>query len=48
MPPRVEYTLTEEGLSVVPVLLQNAGWAAAHMQRKAVCGALCDRCQATT
>ena len=47
VPPRVEYTLTEEGRSVVPVLLHNAGWAAAHMQRKTVCGAFCDRCLAT-
>ncbi|MEA5015979.1 MAG: helix-turn-helix domain-containing protein [Candidatus Limiplasma sp.] len=48
VPPRVEYTLTEEGISAVPVLLKNAEWAAAHMARKAVCGVFCDRCQATT
>lgn len=47
IPPRVEYRLTEVGKSAVPVLLQSAGWAAAHMQRDSVCGVFCQRCQAT-
>lgn len=46
VPPRVEYTLTEKGKSILPILVQLAGWAIDDMQNEASCGALCTKCQA--
>ncbi|MDD7051992.1 MAG: winged helix-turn-helix transcriptional regulator [Bacteroidales bacterium] len=33
MPPRVEYRLTERGLSCFPVIDNQIGWAAANMEQ---------------
>jgi DNA-binding HxlR family transcriptional regulator len=46
VPPRVEYTLTEEGRSVLPMLNQAAEWAAENMKQKTVRNPYCDRCHA--
>ncbi|WP_024294039.1 winged helix-turn-helix transcriptional regulator [Lacrimispora indolis] len=46
VPPRVEYTLTEKGKSVLPILVQLAGWAIEDMQNVTSCGVLCTKCQA--
>lgn len=46
VPPRVEYTLTEKGKSILPILIQLAGWAIEDMQNEASCGVLCTKCQA--
>ena len=48
VPPRVEYTLTEKGRSIVPILLQLAEWGTEHMRTGAACGAYCDKCQSIT
>lgn len=48
VPPRVEYSLTERGKSVLPALGQLAGWAIGDMQNEAACGVLCTKCQSTT
>lgn len=45
VPPRVEYTLTEKGNSVVPILTQGAKWAIANIQNETDCGANCGKCQ---
>lgn len=47
VPPRVEYTLTEKGESIVPILVQFATWGAENMQGDLVCEARCTTCQAT-
>lgn len=47
VPPRVEYTLTEKGKSIVPILAQVAAWAMENMQRESACGAYCEKCQIT-
>ncbi|MDR1376526.1 MAG: helix-turn-helix transcriptional regulator [Synergistaceae bacterium] len=48
VPPRVEYTLTEKGKSVVPALTQVAEWAAESMQKESLCGVYCDKCALAT
>ncbi len=47
VPPRVEYTLTEKGKSVLPALGQLAEWAVGSMQNETSCGVLCAKCQTT-
>ncbi|MDR1206117.1 MAG: helix-turn-helix transcriptional regulator [Peptococcaceae bacterium] len=47
VPPRVEYTLTEKGKSVLPALTLVAGWAAEDMQGQSACGVKCGVCHAT-
>ncbi|HAH60566.1 MAG TPA: transcriptional regulator [Treponema sp.] len=47
IPPRVEYTLTEKGKSVLPALVQLAEWAIGAMQNESVCGVRCTKCRAT-
>ncbi len=47
VPPRVEYTLTEMGLSVLPVLTKLGEWGFGVLQAQSGCGTNCDRCQAT-
>ena len=47
VPPRVEYTLTEEGRSVLPLLYQAVAWAAGNMKQKTACNPNCDRCRMT-
>ena len=45
VPPRVEYTLTEKGKSVIPALAQLAGWAAEDMYGDTPCQAKCGECR---
>jgi len=45
VPPRVEYTLTEKGISFIPVLVQAGSWAAEQMQKDSMRGAFCEMCQ---
>ncbi|MCW3464487.1 winged helix-turn-helix transcriptional regulator [Chitinophaga nivalis] len=33
VPPTVEYTLTEKGLTLKPVLMEIQGWAMKHMEK---------------
>lgn len=47
VPPRVEYTLTDKGKSIIPPLLKLAEWGAGHMQKDTACAAFCDTCQST-
>ncbi|SFL93633.1 winged helix-turn-helix transcriptional regulator [Pelosinus propionicus] len=47
VPPRVEYTLTDKGKSIIPPLLKLAEWGAGHMKEDPACGAFCDTCQST-
>lgn len=48
VPPRVEYTLTKKGNSIVPILMQLAEWGVEHMQEDSTCGVSCNKCQSTT
>ena len=48
VPPRVEYTLTKKGKSIVPILFQLAEWGSEHMQTDTACGVNCDKCQSIT
>lgn len=46
VPPRVEYTLTGKGKSIIPPLIKLAEWGAEHMQEEdTACAAFCDACQ---
>ena len=46
VPPRVEYTLTDKGKSIIPVLMQLADWGAKNMEENhEPCGVYCDQCQ---
>ncbi len=47
VPPRVEYTLTEKGKSILPALSSLAEWAIGSMQSEDACGVLCTKCQST-
>lgn len=47
VPPRVEYTLTEKGKSIIPHLVKLAEWGADHMQEDKKCAAFCDICRST-
>jgi DNA-binding HxlR family transcriptional regulator len=47
VPPRVEYTLTEEGRSVLPMLNQAAQWAAENIKQNTTRGPYCDKCHTT-
>ena len=46
IPPRVEYTLTEKGKTVVPVLIDIAKWAAPYFEESAEGGSerACQHC----
>ncbi len=46
IPPRVEYSLTAKGSSIVPILVRLGEWGAENLQ-SASCGAKCTACQAT-
>ena len=48
VPPRVEYSLTEKGNSIVPILIQLAGWGEDHLHKEQDGKAGCDNCQAAT
>ncbi|MDF3817118.1 winged helix-turn-helix transcriptional regulator [Clostridioides difficile] len=45
IPPKVEYTLTSKGKSIVPILQQFANWGATNMQEKSTCGLSCKECR---
>ena len=45
VPPRVEYTLTDKGKSIVPPLVNLAEWSAGHMQDDKNSAAFCKTCQ---
>jgi DNA-binding HxlR family transcriptional regulator len=45
VPPRVEYTLTDKGKSIIPHLVKLAEWGAGHMQEDKACTAFCDKCK---
>ncbi|MGX8701167.1 winged helix-turn-helix transcriptional regulator [Caproiciproducens sp.] len=47
VPPRVEYSLTEKGRSILPALGQMAAWAAENMQQETACGVYCEKCHLT-
>lgn len=47
VPPRVEYTLTEKGVSVLPSLGSLAEWAIGAMRGGSSCGIMCTKCQST-
>ncbi|WP_371362721.1 hypothetical protein SRRS_38020 [Sporomusa rhizae] len=47
VPPRVEYTLTDKGKSILPPLLKLAEWGADYMHEDKTCAAFCDKCQST-
>ncbi|MFZ3131883.1 MAG: winged helix-turn-helix transcriptional regulator, partial [Desulfosporosinus sp.] len=47
VPPRVEYTLTDKGKSIIPPLKKLAEWSVGHMQEDKTCAAFCDTCQST-
>lgn len=47
VPPRVEYSLTDKGNSIVPILVQFGAWGAENMQNDSACGTRCTTCQAT-
>lgn len=46
VPPRVEYTLTELGNSIMPSLIQFAEWGLSHLQMADTrCSVYCETCQ---
>lgn len=45
VPPRVEYTLTDKGKSIIPPLLKLAEWGAGHMQEDKTSTAFCATCK---
>ena len=45
VPPRVEYTLTDKGKSIIPPLVKLAEWGASHMQEDTACATFCHSCQ---
>ncbi len=47
VPPRVEYSLTEKGNSIVPILVQFGEWGIQNMRNDSACEAKCTACQAT-
>jgi DNA-binding HxlR family transcriptional regulator len=47
VPPKVEYTLTNKGASLVPLLVQLVEWSKAVMQTDSPCGIYCSECQTT-
>jgi DNA-binding HxlR family transcriptional regulator len=46
VPPKVEYTLTEKGRSIIPPLQKLGEWGTGHLQEEdKSCGAFCDTCK---
>ena len=45
IPPKVEYRLTLEGETIIPVLLKMAEWGAIHMKMDKEFSSECDRCR---
>lgn len=46
IPPKVEYTLTDEGKSLLPAIQLFAGWGAEHIVRHNAGTVRCEGCQA--
>lgn len=44
IPPKVEYSLTEKGISVVPILKSIADWAGMHVNCSEESTPLCKKC----
>ncbi len=47
VPPRVEYSLTDKGKSIVPILVQFGAWGAENLKAEPKCAAKCEVCLAT-
>lgn len=47
IPPRVEYTLTEKGKSIIPPLTNLAEWGADHIKEDKAASTFCATCQST-
>ncbi len=47
VPPRVEYSLTEKGTSILPILVKFGEWGAENMQNDSICDVKCGTCKAT-
>lgn len=45
VPPRVEYTLTDKGKSIIPPLVKLAEWGGGHMQEEKACTTFCAICK---
>nr|WP_312216802.1 helix-turn-helix domain-containing protein [Clostridioides sp.] len=45
VPPRVEYTLTNKGNSIIPILGKFAKWGSMNMQEQKACEVKCKKCQ---
>lgn len=45
VPPRVEYTITDKGKSIIPPLVKLAEWGGDHMQEDKTCAAFCAICK---
>ncbi len=45
VPPRVEYTLTEKGQSLLAAIVPLAQWGAENLETEKACGAYCEQCQ---
>jgi DNA-binding HxlR family transcriptional regulator len=44
VPPRVEYTLTEKGKTLLPSVTLLWQWARDSMEQETICGKDCDKC----
>lgn len=47
VPPRVEYSLTEKGDSIIPLLGKLAKWGSINMKKQKACGDKCKKCQSS-
>ncbi len=47
IPPKVEYTLAQEGKSLLPVLAGFSQWGNAHMKKHNTGSSVCRQCKAT-
>ncbi|WP_242825885.1 winged helix-turn-helix transcriptional regulator [Metaclostridioides mangenotii] len=45
VPPKVEYTITEKGNSIIPILGKFAKWGSINMKEEKACGDKCKKCQ---
>jgi DNA-binding HxlR family transcriptional regulator len=48
VPPRVEYTLTERGKSMLPTLQELVDWAAEDLRHETPCKPYCDICRSNS
>lgn len=47
VPPRVEYSLTDKGKDILPVLRPMVAWAASDIQQETPCIPNCEKCSLT-